>query len=315
MINVSILIPCYNAERWVRQAVESALNQTYEHCEVICVDDGSTDGTLDLLLSFGDSIRLETGPNRGGNVTRNRLLKLAKGDWIQYLDADDYLEPTKVEGHIQTLENGCDADVLFGPVTIEKTLPSGQIDRFLDEIPTNEDPWNLFLHWGLPQTGGLFWNASVLKEVGGWKDDQPVCQENELMFRLLAAEKKFERSTGGAVYRIWSTETVCHRDPMNALKTRMQLVSAGEEWLEQNGRLTPEYRRTIAQTRLESARVAIFHDREYAYQLADQVRQKSPGFTPSPAPSFPWMYRWIYRCLGFGFSERVASWKRRLSTG
>ncbi|MDB4637356.1 glycosyltransferase family 2 protein [bacterium] len=167
MIDVSILIPCYNAEQWVRQAVESALKQSYGRCEVICVDDGSTDGTLDVLLSFGNTIRVETGPNRGGNVTRNCLLKLATGDWIQYLDADDYLEPTKIEGHVKTLEQGSDADVLFGPVTIERTLPSGEVDRFLDEIPANEDPWNLYLRWGLPQTGRLLWKSCRAREVAG----------------------------------------------------------------------------------------------------------------------------------------------------
>ena len=291
------------------------MNQTYGRCEVICVDDGSTDGTLEILRSFGNSIRVETGPNRGGNVTRNRLLKLATGDWIQYLDADDYLEPTKVEGHVKTLEQGSDADVLFGPVTIERTLPCGEVEIFLDEIPANEDPWNLYLRWGLPQTGGLLWKSSVLRAVGGWKDDQLVCQENELMLRLLTAGKKFEYATGGAFYRIWSTETVCHRDPLNSLKTRMSLVATFEEWLENNDKMSSTYRRTIAQTRLECARIAINHDREYAYELADQVRQKSPGFSPPAAASFPWIYRWTYRCLGFGVSERVASWKRRLSMG
>ena len=71
---VSILIPCYNAERWIAQAVESALAQTYSPTEVIVVDDGSRDTSLAILKSFGNRIRLESGPNRGGNITRNRLL-------------------------------------------------------------------------------------------------------------------------------------------------------------------------------------------------------------------------------------------------
>ena len=93
---VSILIPCYNAQAWVRQSVESALNQTYPHKEVIVVDDGSTDGSLAVLREFGNSIQLETGPNRGGNAARNRLLALSKGKWLSYLDADDYLLPDKI---------------------------------------------------------------------------------------------------------------------------------------------------------------------------------------------------------------------------
>src|SRR5438309_6069595 len=93
---VSILIPCRNAERWVGQAIESALGQTWPEKEVIVVDDGSTDSSLSIIKSFGDRIRWETGPNRGGNAARNRLLELASGDWLQYLDADDYLLSDKV---------------------------------------------------------------------------------------------------------------------------------------------------------------------------------------------------------------------------
>jgi glycosyltransferase involved in cell wall biosynthesis len=70
---VSILIPCFNAERWIGQAIESALTQTYKLTEIIVVDDGSTDGSLEVLRSFDQHIRWETSPNRGANAARNRL--------------------------------------------------------------------------------------------------------------------------------------------------------------------------------------------------------------------------------------------------
>src|SRR5206468_2833779 len=100
---VSILIPCYNAERWIAQAIDSALAQTWPAKEVIVIDDGSTDGSLEIIKSFGDRIRWETGPNRGGNVARNRLLELSLGEWLQYLDADDYLLDDKVGKQIEFL--------------------------------------------------------------------------------------------------------------------------------------------------------------------------------------------------------------------
>ena len=76
---VSILIPCYNAERWIAQAIESALAQTWSEKEIIVVDDGSTDHSLEVIRQFDGRIWWETGPNRGGNVARNRLLELARG--------------------------------------------------------------------------------------------------------------------------------------------------------------------------------------------------------------------------------------------
>ncbi len=76
---VSILIPCYNAERWIAQAIESALSQTWVDKEVIVVDDGSTDRSLDVIRSFGDRIRSEAGTHRGGNGTRNRPARVGAG--------------------------------------------------------------------------------------------------------------------------------------------------------------------------------------------------------------------------------------------
>src|SRR6516164_5613032 len=97
---VSILIPCFNAERWIAEAIESALAQSWPDKEVIVVDDGSTDRSLDIIRGFGSYIRWETGSNCGSNPTRNRLLTIAEGDWLQYLDADDYLLPEKVARQI-----------------------------------------------------------------------------------------------------------------------------------------------------------------------------------------------------------------------
>lgn len=92
---VSIVIPCYNKVAYVAAAIESALSQTAD-CEVIVIDDGSTDGSLEAIRHFDGRIRWETGPNRGGSAARNRGLTLAEGRFIQFLDADDILPADKV---------------------------------------------------------------------------------------------------------------------------------------------------------------------------------------------------------------------------
>ncbi len=94
---VSILIPCHNARQWIEQCIQSALDQTYPHIEVIVVDDGSTDGSQDVIRSFGERVRLKTGPNKGSNSARNQLLDFSRGSWLSFLDADDYLLPKKIE--------------------------------------------------------------------------------------------------------------------------------------------------------------------------------------------------------------------------
>ena len=108
---VSILIPCYNAERWIAQAIESALSQSLENCEVIVYDDGSTDSSPAIIRSFGSAIRHERGSNRGGGAARNRLVEMGRADWLQFLDADDYLMPDKIENQYRMARHsGADLD-------------------------------------------------------------------------------------------------------------------------------------------------------------------------------------------------------------
>ena len=97
---VSIIIPCYNAKKYLKQAIDSVLAQTYPHCEVIVIDDGSTDSSLEILKKYHQLIRWETGPNRGGCAARNRGIEIANGEWIQFLDADDMLHPEKIATHV-----------------------------------------------------------------------------------------------------------------------------------------------------------------------------------------------------------------------
>jgi glycosyltransferase involved in cell wall biosynthesis len=163
---VSILIPCFNAERWIGQAIESALAQTYMSTEIIVVDDGSTDGSLEVLRRFGQHIRWETGPNRGANVTRNRLLSLSRGCWLQYLDADDYLLPDKIEPQMEFVAEYPDADVIYSPIVVEYWPPEPG-SSYHTLIPELHDPWILLVRCFLPQTGAPLWRKSAVEAVGG----------------------------------------------------------------------------------------------------------------------------------------------------
>jgi glycosyltransferase involved in cell wall biosynthesis len=94
---VSILIPAYNAEPWIEQTLRSALNQTWPRTEIIVVDDGSKDATLKVARSLENrSLKVVSQPNAGAPAARNRALKEAQGAFIQWLDADDLLDPDKI---------------------------------------------------------------------------------------------------------------------------------------------------------------------------------------------------------------------------
>src|SRR5438270_8196036 len=111
---VSILIPVYNAEAFIAEAIQSALDQTWPAKEVIAVDDGSTDRSPEILKSFGPRIRIIAQENRGASVARNRALNEAQGEFIQFLDADDLMARNKIEAQMQRLASAPKGRVASG---------------------------------------------------------------------------------------------------------------------------------------------------------------------------------------------------------
>lgn len=102
---VSILIPCYNAEKWLRETIESALSQTWLNKEIIIVDDGSTDNSLMIARQYeSKSVKVVTQENQGAPTARNTALKHSCGDYIQWLDSDDLLAPFKVEKQMEAAQ-------------------------------------------------------------------------------------------------------------------------------------------------------------------------------------------------------------------
>lgn len=307
---VSILIPCYNAERWIAQAIQSSLDQTYSNKEVIVVDDGSSDGSVEVIRKFGDAIRAEFGPNRGGNAARNRLLELSEGTWLQYLDADDFLKPDKVRDQMAVLAQHPEVDIIYGP-TVMAYQEGDSVREELDPIQPPHDPWMLLAKWDLPQTGSPLWRKQAVIDVGRWKEEQPCCQEHELYSRLLMAGKKFlYDDASGSVYRQWSDETVCKKDVSKVHHYQTVIRKAITAYLREQGNLTAERLHAISQGHFEGARMKWLYDRESAEALMREVIQEDPTFMPS-GDAAPKSYQWVYRMFGFAVAEKVAAFKRQ----
>ncbi len=111
---VSILILAYNAEEWIADTIQSALEQTWSEKEIIVVDDGSTDRTLAIARQFSTrGVSIVTQPNEGASAARNQALSLARGDYIQWLDADDFLAPDKVATQLAAISPAFNPKVLL----------------------------------------------------------------------------------------------------------------------------------------------------------------------------------------------------------
>ena len=113
---VSVIIPNYNYESYLEQCIESVISQSHHEIEIIVVDDGSTDNSVELLKQYRDRIRLIESKNQGAPSARNLGMYSAKGDLYAFLDADDYWHPLKIEMQLSFLKE-TNSDLVYCGMT------------------------------------------------------------------------------------------------------------------------------------------------------------------------------------------------------
>src|SRR5436309_7380613 len=104
MPKVSVIIPVFNGERYIRQTIESVLAQTYRDFELLVIDDGSTDGTAEAVKEYEKDLRYVHQGNGGASKARNQGIRFSQGKYIAFLDADDLWEPEKLTIQVEFLE-------------------------------------------------------------------------------------------------------------------------------------------------------------------------------------------------------------------
>ncbi|MFY9221885.1 MAG: glycosyltransferase family A protein [Blastocatellia bacterium] len=116
-LKISVIIPVFNGEKYIKEAINSVLEQTFQDFEIIVIDDGSTDKTEEIVKSFPTSkIHYEKQVNKGVAAARNGGVELAKNDWIAFLDADDLWVKNKLELQINAFLNNQTLDIILGQV-------------------------------------------------------------------------------------------------------------------------------------------------------------------------------------------------------
>lgn len=163
---VSVMIPCYNAERSLRWAVASMLEQTFTDWECVIVDDGSTDGTWELLQRFDDPrIRLQRlGVNRGRGWARAAALEMATGRFMGMVDADDWIYPDKLSRQVAALERCPEAGMVSSAMAITDGSGNliGRQGPTLDELRA---PLTRIGHADLPHASSLL-RMEAVREAG-----------------------------------------------------------------------------------------------------------------------------------------------------
>lgn len=307
---VSIIIPCYNAARWVTEAVDSCLAQTYQSIEVIVIDDGSTDDSLVALRAFGKKIRVETGPNRGGNQARNRGFALSQGEYIQFLDADDYLLPEKIAHQVGFLEQ-TGADAVYGDWRHQFHEPDGRV--WQDDIHISGDQEDvlasLLAGWWVAPIG-LLWRRSAVLASDGWDESLAAGQDRDFFqsVALTGADIRYQPGCH-SIYRRYGAVTVSTSNQLRWLENHQRILEKAEARLQQTDKLSAVYRQALAHSYFHVARNYYQYDRPQSVALMSKTLTLDPGFTPQEST----FYNSAYRLLGFEWAERLALLKRRLS--
>lgn len=188
---ISVLMTVYNGERWLAEAIQSVLNQTYTAFEFLIVDDGSTDATPDILkraAARDDRIRLFTHANMGVSRSVNRVLPHARNEWIARFDADDLMLPDRLERQMAFLRENPDVAVTssFATYIDAKGNPVGHYTNPL----TSREEVNAWLESGrvihFIQSGAIV-RKDVIEKVGGYRPEFNVTEDTDLWNRIAEA--------------------------------------------------------------------------------------------------------------------------------
>jgi Glycosyl transferase family 2 len=299
---VSIVIPSYQARRWLAGAIESALAQTWPRCEVIVADDGSTDGTAAVARSFGQRVRLVTGPNVGPGGARNRGLAEAKGDWVQFLDADDVLLPRKVERCLAAARRP--DEIPFARLLPFDGPPDGRLARWLRGAPAPfrpEEPVVTALTYEI-QTSQPLYPARWLRDVEGFRAGMRWLEDIDLNLRLALQGARFVPIDEPLVL------LRDHRDPgrqrlhpgaaLGRIQGEQKMLAA----IHEAGEMSPAVASALADRLAYAARQAWLAGEHTAASAAYlRARTLSPAARPTRIP----FYNAVVRRLGLSHTERL----------
>jgi glycosyltransferase involved in cell wall biosynthesis len=306
---VSIIIPCFNAKRWIGEAIRSTLVQTHRPLEIVVIDDGSTDTSLEVIKSFGDKIRWETGPNRGGNAARNRGFKLSQGDYLQFLDADDYLLPEKISQQVAFLVS-TGADAVYGDWRHQHHSPDGKVE--LEDIAISGDQDDilgaLLAGWWVAPAAVLARREAVLR-TGGWDESLTAAQDRDYMISLaMSGARILYQPRCHSIYRRYGEVTVSTENRRRWLENHERVLDKALSALQSTGRLTEKYRKALARSYFTLAQNYYDNDRGCFEELLQKVLTLQPDFRPNHS----FFYAAAERFFGIRGAERLASWKRQL---
>jgi len=184
MFDVSVILPVYNREQSVARAIRSVLAQTCTPLELIVIDDGSTDGTRDVLDSFGSEITVLEQPHAGAYAARNRGLRRAQGELIAFIDSDDAWLPDRLASQMPLMERP-EVGLVFGDVVhVRPGQERRRVTSFQVAPPRRGRVAAQFAWCNFVPTSTVLVRRHCLDEAGGFSEEVPLSCDYLMWFRI-----------------------------------------------------------------------------------------------------------------------------------
>lgn len=309
---VSVVMPCYNAAKYLGEAMRSVLEQTYHNLELIVVDSGSADDSWEVIQSFAKDqrirpLRLERSAVLNAAATRNRGLSAARGEYVKFVDADDIVHREMVQQQIQRLQgrNDCVASSEWGRFyhdDLSSYRPSWQsVWRDMDAREWLVESW--MDARPMMQCGMFLIPRALLEKTGGWDERLTLIDDFEFFTRLFTEAREVLFTLGCPVYyRSGVAGSLSRTKGTKAVESAFLSINLGTDHL--------LAKRSDAKARLACANM--LQDFAYNYyptfvHLVEEAECRARSLREaSIEPAGGRKFQWLRRILGWRMARRIA---------
>ncbi len=312
---VSIIVPLYNAEDYISATLDSLLSQSWARFEIIVVDDGSMDNSLEIVKSFPDRrIKIVCQQNCGAAIARNTGLEHAKGEFIQFMDADDLLSAEKIELQLTALGNNPEKVALCNYIEffdvddiLEKSVPENQKNFIL----STDSPADFLLNlWGANgssnfiQTNSWLVPRNLIDKAGMWRKYRCPDDDGEFFTRLLLASKGIVYVPAALNYyrRFLSEGNLSNQRSNHALKNSLLTIDLKKKYIE-NHLSSININRAFARQYMNFAVYNYLNNKKLS-KLAER-KYKALDVKASPPLIGGWFIQRMARIFGWKFALRL----------
>lgn len=312
-MKVSVIIPFYNVQEYILDCLNSVENQKYREIEVICVNDGSTDESQKILeefiLSSNLEIKLINQDNLGAPSARNTALKYCKGDYIQFLDADDILLPMKIDNQIKLVQQNNFPDLIVGSYK-SIDLESNLISKTTYNPSFTYNLWENLIYTNLGNTCSNLFKSNIFKNKIKWDESLKSSQEYNLMFTLL--QKRISIIFDSQI------NTFIRIRPHGSI-SKSNIVEKWERYVELRVRIINYLSSNKPETVNDKIMQAFFSSIRMLYPYNPKLAKSyfkeffSHNFSPKISSYNSRFYVFVFKIFGFSSTEKIKLFAKKLN--